>query len=156
MKRSAGILLYRLSAQHVVEFFLVHPGGPYFAKKDEGSWTIPKGEIDDDEEPLAAAKREFEEEIGTKLKGRFMSLGEIRQKAGKVVAAWAVEGDLDPGTIKSNEFEIEWPPRSGRNTKFPEVDKAGWFNLESASKKINPAQLPLLERLLQALTDSNL
>jgi predicted NUDIX family NTP pyrophosphohydrolase len=151
MKCSAGILLYRLSSEHEIEFFLVHPGGPFFLKKDEGSWTIPKGEIDADEDPLDAATREFAEETGSQLSGNFVSLGEIKQKAGKRVAAWAVQGDLDPATITSNEFEIEWPPRSGRIRKFPEIDKAGWFNLEAASKKINPAQVPLLERLIELI-----
>jgi len=149
MKRSAGILLYRKLSE--VEFFLVHPGGPFFAKKDDGVWTIPKGEVNAEEDPIAAAKREFLEETGSPVKGLFLPLGEVKQKAGKIVEAWAVEGDLAAEHIKSNTFEIEWPPRSGKKRSFAEIDKAGWFNLENALQKINPAQKELLTRLLSLI-----
>ncbi|HTE25694.1 NUDIX domain-containing protein [Flavitalea sp.] len=147
MKRSAGILLYKVNNSNEIEFFLVHPGGPFFAKKDNGYWTIPKGEIEPDEDPMKTAKREFEEETGTKPTGSFISLGEIKQKGGKIVEAWAVEGDLDTAKIRSNTFEIEWPPKSGKRKSFPEVDKAGWFKLEEAKEKINEAQSVFLIRL---------
>ena len=146
MKRSAGILLYRKSKAGL-EVFLVHPGGPFFAKKDDGFWTIPKGEIEEEKDPLQEAIREFEEETSYKLKGKFIELGEIKQKGGKYVQAWALEGDVDPGKISSNEFEIEWPPRSGKKKKFPEVDKAAWFTIDEAKIKMNAAQLELIERL---------
>jgi predicted NUDIX family NTP pyrophosphohydrolase len=155
MKRSAGILLYRLNENHRVEFFLVHPGGPFFAKKDDGYWTIPKGEIDEGEDALVAAKREFEEETGKKLDGPFIHLGEIKQKAGKVVEAWAINGDIDPTRIVSNHFEIEWPPRTGKIKSFPEVDRAGWFDQEQASKKILPAQSTFLQRVIASF-ESNI
>lgn len=149
MKRSAGILLFRRHT--AIEFLLVHPGGPFFAKKDLGSWSIPKGEYENDEEPLHAAIREFREETGTELTGNFIDLGEIRQKAGKIVHAWALESDLDPATIISNQFEIEWPPKSGRLKSFPEVDRAGWFDAITAAEKINPAQATFINTLLEAL-----
>jgi predicted NUDIX family NTP pyrophosphohydrolase len=143
-KTSAGILLYRDGP----EVLLVHPGGPFWAKKDEGAWSIPKGEYSDDEDPLACALREFEEETGTRLSGgAAIALGEIVQRGGKRVSAWAVEGDLDPATVQSNTFVMEWPPRSGRQQEFPEVDRAEWFSLEQAREKINPAQAELLDRL---------
>jgi|SRR5688572_9437421 len=144
MKRSAGILLYRFNKKKDIEFFLVHPGGPFFAKKDEGFWTIPKGEIEADEDPLETAKREFEEETGSQLTGNFIYLGEIKQKAGKIVQAWAVEGDLDITKIRSNTFEIEWPPKSGKKRTFPAIDKAGWFSMAEAKQKMNEAQSTFL------------
>ena len=145
-KKSAGILLYR--SQHKdPEVFLVHPGGPFWAKKDDGAWSIPKGEFDDDEDPLDAAKREFEEETGIKISGEFNPLAPIKQKSGKLVFAWAVEGNIDPARIKSNSFEIEWPPKSGKKMSFPEIDRAGWFNLMEAKKKINPGQSALIKEL---------
>jgi predicted NUDIX family NTP pyrophosphohydrolase len=145
--RSAGILLHRRSAGEL-EVLLVHPGGPFWARRDEGAWSIPKGEYLEGEEPLAAARREFQEELGTPPPaGPAEDLGEIRQKAGKVVRGFALEGDLDVGQITSNTFEIEWPPRSGRVIAVPEVDRAEWFRLAEAGKKINPAQVELLERL---------
>ena len=151
MKRSAGILAYRLKEVKgnggQTEFFLVHPGGPFFARKDNGFWTIPKGEYESNETPLDAARREFEEETGVRLSGKFVSLGEVKQKGGKIVEAWAIESDFDERQITSNSFEIEWPPKSGRKQSFPEVDKAGWFELEEASKKINQAQMEFLVRL---------
>lgn len=129
------------------EFLLVHPGGPIWKSKEAGAWTVPKGELDADEEPLAAAQREFEEELGFRAAGPFIPLTPVRQKGGKLVRAWAVEGDCDPGACKSNTFEMEWPPRSGRMMVFPEVDRAEFFTLAQAAQKINPAQLPLLEEI---------
>jgi predicted NUDIX family NTP pyrophosphohydrolase len=146
MKQSAGILLFRKS-QHVPEFFLVHPGGPFFAKKNAGWWTIPKGEILPQEDPLTAAIREFEEETGCLLKGEFTPLQPIRQKGGKQVLCWAIEGDLDPETIVSNTFDLEWPPRSGKTKTFPEIDKGGWFDLTEAGRLINEQQISFLEEL---------
>jgi predicted NUDIX family NTP pyrophosphohydrolase len=145
-KQSAGILLYR-KINNLLQVFLVHPGGPFFAKKDDGSWSIPKGEFLDDEDPLAAAKREFSEETGQAIDGDFKPLSPITQKGGKKVFAWAIEGDIDHETIVSNDFEIEWPPRSGKKQVFPEIDKAGWFEVEEAKIKINPAQAELIENL---------
>ena len=145
-KQSAGILLYRIKSNDL-EVFLVHPGGPFWAKKDEGAWSIPKGEFEDEEDPLAAAKREFEEETGLKISGEFIELHPVKQKSGKMVYAWAVEGDVDPLKIKSNEFEIEWPPKSGKMKSFPEIDKAAWFDLTEAKKKIIAAQTGLIKEL---------
>ncbi|HEK20299.1 MULTISPECIES: NUDIX domain-containing protein [unclassified Mucilaginibacter] len=145
-KQSAGLLLYRIP-NHTIEVFLVHPGGPFFAKKDNGSWSIPKGEFNDDEDALTAAKREFEEETGKPIDGNFIKLHPIRQKSGKTVHAWAVEGDIDHTNITSNTFEIEWPPRSGKRKTFPEIDRAGWFTLHEAKEKLIPAQIKLVEEL---------
>jgi len=146
-RRSAGILLHRRGAAGV-EVLLVHPGGPFWAKKDAGAWSIPKGEHDDAEDARACALREFEEETGSAPSaGELTDLGSVRQKSGKVVQAWALAGDLDPETVRSNRFEMEWPPRSGRRQTFPEVDRAGWFGLEEAREKINPAQAAFLDRL---------
>ncbi len=144
IRESVGLLLYRVK-QGELEFLLVHPGGPFWKKKDAGAWSIPKGEPGPNEEPLAAAKREFEEELGFRAEGTCVPLTPIRQKGGKLVRAWAVEGDCDPAACKSNIFEMEWPPRSGRMQAFPEVDRAGFFTLAQAREKLNPAQLPLLE-----------
>jgi predicted NUDIX family NTP pyrophosphohydrolase len=148
--QSAGILLYR-RANSNIEFFLVHPGGPFFKNKDEGSWSIPKGEFLNDEEPLTAAKREFEEETGQSVDGEFIELGTIRQKSGKIVHAWAVEGDINHETIFSNTCEIEWPPRSGKKLTIPEIDRAGWFESAIAKQKMNPSQVPLIDRLITHL-----
>jgi len=149
--RSAGILLYRVDDRGL-EVLLVHPGGPFFARKDDGAWGIPKGLYEDDEEPVAAARREFAEELGSPCPdGPALDLGEIRQKNGKRVTAWALEGDLDADTITSNTFTLEWPPRSGRRQEFPEIDRAGWFTLDAARVKILAAQAPLLDRLAEAL-----
>ena len=151
-RTSAGILLFRHRGG-APEVFLVHPGGPFWAKKDAGAWSIPKGEFEADEDPLAAAKREFAEEIGVALHGvatagdEPKALTPITQKNRKVVHAWAVEGDLDPASIKSNEFELEWPPKSGKRITIPEVDRAAWFALDEALKKINPAQAALVKEL---------
>lgn len=147
MKQSAGILLYR-KVKDELEVFLVHPGGPFFKNKDAGAWSIPKGEFADDEEPLAAAKREFEEETGQPVSGGFISLGSVELKSGKIVHSWAVEGNIDHETIVSNTFELEWPPRSGKKIMVPEVDRAGWFDPATAKQKINQAQGVLIDRLL--------
>jgi predicted NUDIX family NTP pyrophosphohydrolase len=150
-KRSAGILLYRLMGGPP-EVLLVHPGGPYWARKDAGSWSIPKGEYDDGEDPQACALREFEEETGTRLPaGELADLGSVKQKGGKVVTAWAAEGDLDADALSSNTFTMEWPPRSGRTAEFPEIDRAGWFEIEAAREKLVPAQTEFLDRLLERL-----
>lgn len=145
MKKSAGILVYRLKAGRP-EVFLVHPGGPFFARKDGGAWSVPKGEFEDNEDPLAAAQREFEEETGRAINGRFVALQPVKQKSGKIVYAWAVEGDIDPQTIVSNTFEMEWPKGKGKKT-FPEIDKAGWFTIEEAKEKLHPYLVPLVEEL---------
>jgi predicted NUDIX family NTP pyrophosphohydrolase len=129
------------------EFLLVHPGGPFWVKKDEGVWSIPKGEFTDGEDPLDAARREFEEELGTAVVGDFMQLTPIKQKSGKVVHAWAVRGDFDVASVKSNLFSMEWPPKSGRQQEFPEVDRAEWFDLETARKKILAAQVELVDQV---------
>ena len=146
IKQSAGILLYR-NTNNILEVFLVHPGGPFFKNKDEGSWSIPKGEFLDDEEALTAAKREFEEETGQTIDGNFISLGSIKQKSGKTVYAWAVEGDINHETMFSNTCEIEWPPRSGKKLTIPEIDRAAWFEVDEAKRKINPSQAELIDRL---------
>ena len=150
-KTSAGILLYKRK-NNVLQVFLVHPGGPFFAKKDAGAWSVPKGEINEGEDALAAAKREFEEETGCRTEGNSIPLSPVTQKSGKVVHAWAVEGDCDARAIRSNTFTLEWPPKSGRTQDFPEVDKAGWFTVGEARRKINPAQAALLEELMYRLT----
>jgi len=150
-KRSAGILLYRRSGGGELEVLLVHPGGPFWARRDAGAWSIPKGEVEPEEEPRAAALRELEEETGAAIDvdhDELVELGEVRQKSGKVVSAWALEGDLDPDAIScSTTFELEWPPRSGRVQTFPEVDRAAWLTLPAARDKLLPAQVPFLERL---------
>jgi predicted NUDIX family NTP pyrophosphohydrolase len=146
MPQSAGLLLFR-DTPAGREVLLVHPGGPFWAKKDDGAWSIPKGEYDAAEDPLAAAKREFEEELGTAPEGAFVRLEPIRQKGGKVVEAWAVCGGFDVTALKSNQFELEWPPRSGRRQSFPEVDRAAWFGMAEARRKILPSQLPLLDQI---------
>lgn len=153
-RRSAGLLLHRRAAG-AAEVLLVHPGGPVWARRDAGAWSIPKGEYEPDEEPLAAARREFAEELGVPPPaGEPVDLGEIRQKSGKRVRAWALAGDLDVAEIHSNTFTMQWPPRSGQVREFPEVDRAQWFGLEEAREKINPAQAELLDRLQAALGDA--
>jgi predicted NUDIX family NTP pyrophosphohydrolase len=144
-KKSAGLLLFR--RRDGLEVLLVHPGGPLWAKKDEGAWSIPKGEIEDGEDPLLAARREFEEELGSPVIGDFVTLAPIRQASGKLVYAWAVEAEFDPTTFRSGTFSMEWPPRSGRQQDFPEVDRAEWFTIEEARRKINTGQVPLLDEL---------
>jgi predicted NUDIX family NTP pyrophosphohydrolase len=145
-RTSAGLLMYRVRGG-VLEVLLVHPGGPFWKNKDEGAWSIPKGEPAEGEELLAAAQREFEEETGFTPAGPFVALEPVRQKAGKIVHAWAFCGDCDPAGLRSNMFKARWPPRSGQWRTFPEVDKAGFFSLEEAARKINPGQQPLLEQL---------
>ena len=150
-RRSAGILLYR-RADDGPEVLLVHPGGPFWAKKDAGAWSIPKGEHDEGEDALAAALREFHEETGTALPlGALTDLGTVKQRAGKVVQAWAAEGDLDADTVSSNTFTIEWPPRSGRMREFPEVDRAAWFDAETALWKVHKGQQPILREAIARL-----
>jgi predicted NUDIX family NTP pyrophosphohydrolase len=149
-QKSAGILLYRLHNK-VLEVLLVHPGGPFWIKKDQGAWTIPKGELNEEENPLNAAIREMEEETGVVVKGNFIELTPVKQKSGKLVYAWALEHDLNPAEIKSNTFEIEWPPKSGKKKIFPEVDKAAWFGINEAKEKINTGQIPLIDDLGQKL-----
>ncbi len=151
-KRSAGLLMYRLRDGRP-EVFLVHPGGPFFAQRDEGVWSIPKGELEPGEDPLAAAIREFREETGFTARGPFLPLGAIRQKGGKLVEAWAFSGDCDPAALQSNLFEMEWPPGSARTARFPEVDRGAWFDLATARRKIRESQIPLLERLEAALRE---
>jgi predicted NUDIX family NTP pyrophosphohydrolase len=148
-KTSAGILMYR-RASTSLEILLVHPGGPFWAKKDLGAWSIPKGEIDE-EEPLEAARREFFEETGTKLEGELIPLAPQKLKNGKNVYAWAVTGDLDQSTVKSNTFELEWPPHSGKMQSFPEIDKADWFSVQVAIQKINPGQAGFIYELINKL-----
>ena len=145
-KRSAGLIMFR-RLKDELEVFLVHPGGPIWAKKDEGAWTVPKGEYEDDEDPLVAAQREFEEETGFTATGEFLNLGTIKQKSGKRVSAWAFEGDCNPANLKSNTCEIEWPPRSGRRLEIPEVDRGRWFSIEEARRFIREEQRPLLDNL---------
>jgi len=134
-----------------LEVFLVHPGGPFFAKKDHGTWTIPKGEYPDGELPLEAAKREFQEETGFPVPETFLDLGSIKQAGGKIVAAWAFEGDCDPAKMSSNTCEVEWPPRSGRLIEIPEADRGAWFSIDEAKERIKSTQIPLIDRLAKAL-----
>jgi predicted NUDIX family NTP pyrophosphohydrolase len=149
-KRSAGILMYR-RPDAGLELLLVHPGGPFWARKDLGAWSIPKGEYSESEDALAVAKREFEEETGARVQGDFLSLGELVQPGRKIVSAWAIEGDFDPSDLKSNLFEMEWPPKSGRKAAFPEIDRAEWFSVADARQKILRGQSGFIERLLAAL-----
>jgi predicted NUDIX family NTP pyrophosphohydrolase len=149
-KQAAGILVYRIKNK-LVEVFLVHPGGPIHQKKDLGSWQIPKGEFENDEQPFAAAKREFKEETGQEIEGAFIELMPVKYKSGKIVYAWAIEGDVDEAKLRSNFFSMEWPPKSGKQQEFPEVDRGEWFSLEQARQKILPALLPLLDELSDLL-----
>ena len=152
-KQSAGILLYRMRVG-IAEVFLVHPGGPFWARKDAGAWSIPKGEFEEGD-PLEAAKREFREETGSPIDGTFVTLAPLKQRGGKVVHAWAVEGNIDASLIKSNTFAMEWPPRSGRQQEFPEVDRGGWFTIPAAAEKLIAGQrgfLDELERMLRSPT----
>jgi predicted NUDIX family NTP pyrophosphohydrolase len=147
MKRSAALLVYRRTGSGI-EVFLVHPGGPFWAKKDLGAWSLPKGEFDDTEDGLAAARREFLEEVGQAVDGAFMALTPVKQRGGKIVHAWAVEGEVDETAVKSNDFEMEWPPHSGHTARFPEVDRGQWFPMAEALRRILPSQAPILEELL--------
>jgi predicted NUDIX family NTP pyrophosphohydrolase len=148
-KRSAGLLMYR--RHQTLEVFLVHPGGPFWAKKDLGAWSISKGEYAEGELPLEAAKREFREETGFAAEGFFLDLGTVRQAGGKVVSAWAFEGDCDPGKLISNRCKLEWPPRSGRLIEIPEVDRGAWFSIAEAEERILKSQAPFLARLVGLL-----
>ncbi len=146
-KESAGLLMYRWSA-HRLQVLLVHPGGPYWAKRDKGAWSLPKGEIERTDQPLETAQREFQEETGIAPQPPFMSLGSIKLASGKRVHGWAFEGDCDPQSIRSNTFTLEWPPRSGKRQVFPEIDRAAWFEIKVAKDKINPGQIAFLDTLL--------
>jgi predicted NUDIX family NTP pyrophosphohydrolase len=146
MKTSAGILLYRVKNKKL-EVFLVHPGGPFWKNKDEGAWSVPKGEYTEEEDALKAAIREFKEETGISIAGEFIPLNTVKLKSGKLVRAWALEKDIDPAVAKSNTFLLEWPPKSGKKIEVPEVDKAEWFTIDEAKKKINAGQVPLLDEL---------
>lgn len=145
-RKSAGILLYRFQKDGV-EVFLVHPGGPFWVNKDNGSWSIPKGEYNDDEDALKAAQREFQEETGLSIQGNFIELGEVRQPSGKRVMVWALENDQEVENIRSNTFQLEWPPKSGKMQEFPEVDRGGWFSLPEARQKILKGQISFLDKL---------
>lgn len=146
MKKSAGLVMYRFKEERL-ELFLVHPGGPFWVRKDDGAWSIPKGEYLHGEDPLEVARREFTEETGFEAQGEFLELTEIRQPGGKMVKAWAFAGDCDPSLICSNTFSLEWPPRSGRFSDFPEVDRAGWFESGAARLKILKGQVPLIDEV---------
>jgi predicted NUDIX family NTP pyrophosphohydrolase len=152
-KRSAGLLMYRRHNRRL-EVFLVHPGGPFWAKKDLGAWTISKGEYVDGELPLQAARREFEEETGFAATGDVLELGAVQQAGGKVVSAWAFEGDCDPSKLVSNRCQVEWPPRSGRQIEIPEVDRGEWFSIAEAKERFLKSQVPFLERLSSLLSPS--
>jgi predicted NUDIX family NTP pyrophosphohydrolase len=150
MKRSAALLVYKRAADGI-QVFLVHPGGPFWARKDLSAWSLPKGEFGDSEEGLGAARREFREEVGQEIEGDFIALAPVRQGSHKVIHAWAVEGEVDETRVRSNEFEMEWPPRSGRRARFPEVDRAGWFTMAEAKRRILPGQVPILDELAERL-----
>jgi predicted NUDIX family NTP pyrophosphohydrolase len=152
-KQAAGLLLFRRSGGSL-EVMLVHPGGPLWARKDEGAWSIPKGEVEPNEDALAAARREVEEETGARPSGKFIALAPVRQTGGKVVHVWAIESDFDPATLESNLFEMEWPPKSGNRRSFPEVDRAAWFDLATAERKILPSQAIVLQHLQDRLRET--
>jgi len=145
-KRSAGLVMYRLRSD-ALEVLLVHPGGPFWARKDEGAWSIPKGKVEDGEDALDAARREFEEETGQRAEGTFVPLQTVTQRSGKRIAAWAFEGEFDPSQLRSDTFMMEWPPRSGEQREFPEVDRAAWFPAAEAKRRLNPGQAPLVDEL---------
>jgi len=149
-KRSAGIVLYR-QGNGSIEVFLVHPGGPFWAKKDAGAWSIPKGLYEDGEDAVAAARREFEEETGFSPSGNLVELGEFKQPGGKIISAFAVQGDADPLRLRSNLFSLEWPPKSGKTLQFPEVDRAAWFETREAVLKLVRGQIPIVEKLLERI-----
>lgn len=152
-KLSAGILLYRRRGS-TTEVFLVHPGGPYWARKDDGAWSIPKGEYQEGEDPLATATREFCEETGAEVSGTLSALSPLTQPSGKIISAWALEGDIDVTTVKSNTFSLEWPPHSGKKQEFPEVDRGGWFDIPAARAKIHPGQRGFLDQLQHLVTQT--
>jgi predicted NUDIX family NTP pyrophosphohydrolase len=150
-KKSAGLLMFRRSSDGQLQVLLVHPGGPFWAKKDLGAWTVPKGEYDDSEDALEAAKREFAEETGFPVSGPFLPLGSLKQPSGKTVSAWAFESDGDPAALVSNTFEMEWPPKSGRKASFVEIDRAAWFSLEVAREKLAKAQVGFVDALAKVV-----
>jgi predicted NUDIX family NTP pyrophosphohydrolase len=154
LKQSAGVLLFRKAGSQL-EVLLAHPGGPFWKNKDDGAWSIPKGEYGEDEDPLTAAKREFAEETAVALSGDFVSLGEVRQAGGKVVSAWALEGNFEATNLRSNKFSMPWPPRSGKSQEFPEIDRAEWFPLEVARRKILKGQAEFLDRLARRQSPSD-
>lgn len=149
-KKSAGLMLFR-DSHSAIEVLLVHPGGPFWSKKDDGAWSIPKGEFEDSEQPLDAAIREFEEETGCRPSGEFLALEAVKQPSGKLIFAWAIAFDFDPSSLKSNTFTMEWPPKSGRQQEFPEIDQAEWFGMAAARQKILKGQAPFLDQLLSKL-----
>ena len=149
-KRSAGLIMYR-RRNAALEVLLVHPGGPFWSKKDLGAWSIPKGEYLDREEPLQVARREFKEETGFRSKGPFIALGDLKQPGGKIVTVWAFEGDCDPAKLQSNTFMMEWPPRSGRQMEVPEIDRSGWYSIDDARPRLLPGQRAFLDRLLESV-----
>ncbi|MFN8579520.1 MAG: NUDIX domain-containing protein [Gemmatimonadaceae bacterium] len=149
-RRSAGLLMYRLRSA-ALEVLLVHPGGPFWARKDQGAWSIPKGKVEEGEDALDAARREFEEETGQRAEGTFVPLQTVTQRSGKRIAAWAFEGDFDPSQLRSATFTMEWPPRSGAQREFPEVDRAAWFPVVEAKRRLNPGQAPLVDELSKLL-----
>jgi predicted NUDIX family NTP pyrophosphohydrolase len=155
-KKSAGLLTFRRSPDGQVQVMLVHPGGPFWAKKDLGAWSIPKGEYDDSEDALEAAKREFVEETGFPVSGPFLPLGSLKQPSGKTVSVWAFESDCDPAALVSNKFEMEWPPKSGRMASFVEIDRAGWFSLGEARERLVKGQVGFLEALEKAVPRDSL
>lgn len=154
MQVSAGLLMFRKTG-HNLELFLVHPGGPFWAKKDAGAWSIPKGLVDQNEDKVAAAQREFTEETSLVASGPFIELGMVRLKSGKLVHAWAFQGDCDPSEIRSNTFKIEWPPRSKQMKEFPEIDQARFFSVTEARQRVNQSQVPFIDRLVQIVTAEN-
>jgi predicted NUDIX family NTP pyrophosphohydrolase len=149
-KQSAGIIPYKFIKKELF-FFIAHPGGPFYRKKDDGFWSIVKGEIEDGEDPLTAAKREFKEETGIDIKGKLLALQPVKQKSGKLVCAWAVEQEISTENVKSNIFQMEWPPKSGTMAEFPELDKFEWFNVQTTIQKLIPAQTPMIYELLELL-----
>jgi predicted NUDIX family NTP pyrophosphohydrolase len=149
-KASAGLVMYRVRSGNL-EVLLVHPGGPFWSRKDAGAWFVPKGEVSPAESEISAAEREFEEETGLKPEGPFVPLGSVKHKSGKTVTAWALEGDCDPASLRSNTFTLEWPPRSGKRREFPEVDRAAFFTVEEAKGKIHPDEFELIVRLQELL-----
>jgi predicted NUDIX family NTP pyrophosphohydrolase len=151
-KQSAGLLLFRVVAGNL-EVLLVHPGGPFWARKDDGSWSIPKGELSEGEDPFEAAIREFKEELGSSVTRKAIPLKPLRQPSGKIIYAWGVNGDFDTTTLKSNTFSMEWPPKSGQQREFPEVDRAAWFEIEEAKRKIHQGQVPLIEELERMVSE---
>lgn len=153
-QKSAGLLLYRFNNK-TIELLIVHPGGPFWAKKDLGSWSIPKGEFGDNENALEAAIREFDEEMGQKISGSFITLTPVKMKSGKIIYAFALEHNFDTAKIKSNTFSIEWPPKSGKKQEFPEIDRGEWFDSETCKLKLNESQIPFIEELLEILDQQN-